>query len=245
MPNLRTSCLPLAQVVCHAHRSSASRTECPDAAQVVGRSHRSPGRPHRLSGLSHSLTDERTSGRTRAQRAGTRPQVVCHAHRFPDTRTGRLALRTSSRTRAQIVCHAPGVQFPHSGVIFPPAGVLFQRSGGSCRPHEEAAPRTRRRTAARSVLPRGGAAEQDMETTKVDLRTYRFGSMSFLGEPTSISVLCVPCPDQGEFSSRRIDWSSRSSKSGSSASRKSRLPPAEAKEYARIHESTSPNPVGG
>jgi hypothetical protein len=31
VPNFRTSRLLLAQVVCHAHRSSASRTECPDA----------------------------------------------------------------------------------------------------------------------------------------------------------------------------------------------------------------------
>jgi hypothetical protein len=129
------ACQTCAQVVCRSHKLSATRTSrlpaaqnARTAAQVVGRAHRSPGRPHRLSGLSHSLTDERTSGRTAAQLAGTRPQVVCHAHSLPDTRTGRLTTRTSSRTRAQRACHAHGVQFPHAGVFFHPAGVIFRRT---------------------------------------------------------------------------------------------------------------------
>jgi hypothetical protein len=33
-----------------------------------------------------------------------------------------------------------------------------------------------------------GLADQDMETAKVDLRTHRFGSMSFMGEPTRVSL---------------------------------------------------------
>ena len=33
-----------------------------------------------------------------------------------------------------------------------------------------------------------GLADQDMEMAKVDLRTHRFGSMSFMGEPTSVSL---------------------------------------------------------
>jgi hypothetical protein len=135
-------CQISAQVVCRSHKLSATRTSrlpaaqsARTAAQLVGRAHRSAGRPHRLSGLSHSLRDERTSGRTRAQRAGTRPQVVCHAHSLPDTRTARLTTRTSSRTRAQGVCHAHRVHFPHAGVLFPPAGVIFRRRGASCRTH--------------------------------------------------------------------------------------------------------------
>jgi hypothetical protein len=49
VPNFCTSRLPLAQVVCHAHKSSAGRTECPDA---------------------------RTTRRTRAQIAGTLAQTL-------------------------------------------------------------------------------------------------------------------------------------------------------------------------
>jgi hypothetical protein len=96
-------CQTSAQVVCRAHKLSATRTSRLPRAQVVCQPHRMPGRAHRSSDARTDRLDARTDSQDCRTASGMSAQVAGRAHSALEHAHKSSATHTGSRTGAQVV----------------------------------------------------------------------------------------------------------------------------------------------